>query len=347
MSRGVNFAKLNMSEINIDDIKTDNVMLGSNENIDEMINTLSKFIDYYNASQALNLEYSRLTPSISNSDVFNVSLKRKTKCPSLKLLDPYSIWKMITSKTMTTKFGGLINSEDVEQYKEFVISTFGIDDIARKVCEKVGFLNGEFEPEDMFDVVGFCKRYNSHQNIKLLKDLFSLQPAIVDEIATDDIRTYDNGMPIRGNKNKDLTAILSNAEYTEYSLTESSYIKHLYRTKTLLDNLTGAQLKDPKEVAKYKELIRKLEDGSAMMTIKEILSLEKSLSIADNPSLYKEFSEIMLRLSKRPKTSSNKNISWRKIAQSATEDEGTIIRSLYHEWWDRYLNVMAKIAAQE
>jgi hypothetical protein len=55
----------------------------------------------------------------------------------------------------------------------------------------------------------------------------------------------------------------------------------------------------------------------------------------------------MLRLSKKVRTASNKNISWRKIAQSVTEDESTIIRSLYHEWWDRYLNVMAKIAAQE
>ena len=38
-------------------------------------------------------------------------------------------------------------------------------------------------------------------------------------------------------------------------------------------------------------------------------------------------------------------ISWRKIAQSATDDEGTIIRSLYHKWWEQYLNVMAKLAS--
>ena len=351
MSRGVKQARLDVSEIDFDAINNELIVAGANENVQEMINTLSKFIDYYNASQILNLEYSKLTPSISNSEVFNISLGYKTKSLSLKLLDPYSMWRMVNSKSMTTKFGGPIDSENIDQYREFIISTFGIADIAKKVCEKVGFTNGEFAPADMFNIAGFCKRYKSHPKIKNFKDLFSLKSVALDEdddikIYGDDIETYSNGMPICSGKTKDLTSIISNAEYGEYSLGQSSYIKHLYRTKTLLNNLTGAQLKDPKEVAKYKELIRNLEDGTATMSLKDLVSLEISLRL-DNPSLFKEFSEIMFRLSKRPKTSSDNNISWRKIAQSATDDEGTIIRSLYHEWWDRYLNVMAKIAAQE
>ena len=37
-----------------------------------------------------------------------------------------------------------------------------------------------------------------------------------------------------------------------------------------------------------------------------------------------------------------KDLSWRKIAQSATDDDGTIITSLYHRWWDAYLKTLAK-----
>ena len=350
--RGIKEAKLDISEADIDDIKSEFILREKSENIHNMINVLSKFVDYYNASQILNLEYSRLTPSISNADVFNVSMEDNSKSVSLKLLDPFSMWKMVHSKSMLKKFGGPIDSDDVDKYRGFIISTFGIADIAQKVCEKVGFTKGEFSPEDMFDVVGFCNRYSSHPKIKIFKDLFSLQSVVENDEDiikkyTGDVTAYLNGMPVRGNKNKDLAAILRNAEYSEYSLGDASYIKHLYRTKTLLDNLTAEQRNNPEEVAKYREYIRNLEDGTATMTLKELMSLEGSLSRGSNPSLYKEFTEIMLRLSKKARTASNKNISWRKIAQSVTEDESTIIRSLYHEWWDRYLNVMAEIAAQE
>ena len=38
----------------------------------------------------------------------------------------------------------------------------------------------------------------------------------------------------------------------------------------------------------------------------------------------------------------SREISGRKIAQIQTDEDGTIIRSLYDRWWDAYLKIVAK-----
>jgi hypothetical protein len=107
-----------------------------------------------------------------------------------------------------------------------------------------------------------------------------------------------------------------------------------------------------------RERNRQLESGETTLSMDDLLSLAtgSGLGRKDSPFTWSDYRALIreIQISMRrvvanlqgSKTKTAfKSFSWRKIAQTATDDQGTMIRSLYHEWWKNYLNIMAKLAS--
>jgi hypothetical protein len=423
-------ARLNSETISL--IFSDGSFKDSAESI---VSKASELVDLYNASQTLNSIYLNLQPSLGTAKSINLSTGEAEKSLTINLLDPYSLWSIVSNPAMTTRFGGPINPEDIDDYKSFIIATFGLQDIVRGIVSSTGIDASTFKEDNLFDLAGFYnKRLNSlggdpDSPLVSFAKLFNLSLA-------DDKRanTYINGYPISLSESGKIEEIVSSAETSNFIIDPSSYIEHPYRLETSLYELTESEILKIKNKLKesvdrskveedildekldgeslslrekkrsesslaanaagkkfienkYNKIIKekaeiiiegmiselmikneviaetlarneRMQRGEEVMTLKELDTLSRKFGTERpnspfNWSDYRALSmEINANLRKivanlynpQAKTAFN-IISWRKIAQSATDDEGTMIRSLYHKWWEQYLNVMAKLAS--
>ena len=417
---GVFKAKLNFELIQnaIGKVSKDQILLGFPMEKD-IFQNISQLVDYYNASQILNNIYNKQQPTLITADSINLKKGNKSKSLALSLLDPYSLWKIITNPVMSSRFGGPIKSENIELYKSFVIQIFGLKDIVDGVIEDTGFSPSDFKEEDLFDLSGFYTKYYKSKSftednaLKRFADLFKLDIKRDDQ--GNEAKSYINGHPINtNNSSADLQKIISKSQISGFLVDKNSYIEHPYRFMNSLDDITDSELKNirkrlEKEINKIdlKELVFKerieeiknlepgknradiidnmvkekfntllseamrndptikaaferndaLENGQQTLSIKELISLATGSGInrgisGFNISDYRTLSmEVNANLSRiianlySPQTKKAENsISWRKIAQHFSDDDGTMIMSLYRQWWDGYLNTMAKIA---
>ena len=332
--------------------------------INELMARLVRLVDLYNASQILNLEYSKLRPQLNMVNSIDLSNDSEIKSLSLKVLDPFSLWKMITNPAMSTDFGGPINPANVEDYKAFVISAFGINELLGKVCDETTLTTNRISAEDLFDLPEFCKRYISEYGkdaaITKFIDMFHLE---LDD--TGAVKTYINGYPMIFAHSTKLEEITSSLNVKQFELHESSYVEHLCRTKTMFETLTAKDMKDPARLAALKERIIALQNGTESSTLDELLSLVNSIKKEAQrysgggksaPKRAGDMEALRVALVKianrayfgpaRPLSSkAQKSISWRKIAQDAT-DEGSImeLRGLYDVLQQQILNIMASMA---
>jgi len=379
----------------------------SSISVEEFLYKLSILCDFYNASKKLNKTYLELKPILDSCPAINLSKKDAKLSKSgiaqralmMRLLDPYSLWMMVNNPTMRAEFGGPINSEDVDDYKEFIISMFGVENIRSYVLEKTGLLEQEFRVDDLFDLPSFYKKSkekdSSSKNVEKLKKLKEIFKFKTDE---DEKRlvTHRFGFPVFETKfNEELTKFLGSIETSEYSVHPESYVEYPAKLTHSLDDLTEVQIKqiskeadnDAKDL--YEEVTREISSAnpkiskkdlakmvsshpkiikrkaefisnhpiilesrrraSALKEGEEVLSIDRMISLAiakfstERPMLLaQEIIRIVKELWSSPTKKISGNISRRKIAQIRTDDDGTIIRSLYHKWWDAYLKIVAK-----
>lgn len=430
LESGTSRARLNSETISL--IFSDGSFKGSRENI---ISKASELVDFYNASQALNSIYLNLQPSLGTANSINLSTGQAEKSLAINLLDPYSLWSIISNPAMTTRFGGPIDPEDINDYKSFVIATFGLQDIVKGIVGSTGIDASTFKEDDLFDLAGFYNKSLRSKGGSPDSSLVSF--AKLFNLSLDDnnrAKTYINGYPVSLGDTGKVEEIISSAETSNFIIDQSSYIEHPYRLETSLYELTESEilkiknklkesvdsskveedildekldseslsLREKKRAElslaanaagkksienKYNKIIKekaeiiiegmiselmikneviaetfarneRMQRGEDVMTLKELDTFSRKfgterLNSPFNWSDYRALSmEINANLRKivanlyNPQTKTALDfISWRKIAQSATDDDGTIIRSLYHKWWEQYLNVMAKLAS--
>lgn len=332
--------------------------------INELMTKLVRLVDLYNAAQVLNLEYSKLRPQLNMVNSIDLSNNSEIKSLSLKVLDPFSLWKMITNPAMSTDFGGPINPANVEDYKAFVISAFGINELLGKVCDETTLTTNRISAEDLFDLPGFCERYISKYSkdaaITRFIDMFHLE---LDD--TGAVKTYINGYPMIFAHSGKLEEMTSSLNTKQFELHESSYVEHLCRTKTMFESLTAKDMKDPTKLAALKERIIALQNGTESSTLDELLSLVTSIKneaqrySAGGKSAPKKAGDMealriaLLKIANRayfgtsrPLSSrAQKSLSWRKIAQDATNDDSIMeLRGLYDALQQQILNIMATMA---
>lgn len=404
----------------------------------EFLSKSSLLVDYYNASQILNSNYLKMRPSLSIAKSINVATRKPTESMAMNLLDPYSLWAIVSNPVMTTRFGGPIDSNHIDDYKEFIISIFGLRDIVSGVIEKTGLNPVSFKEDDLFDLSGFYNRY--------LKKIGGSPDAPITKFATlfglkigesNTAESYINGYPMVGKRNPELGSIVSSSEISELLLDSSSYIEHPWRFEHSLSTITADKISDIKKAIiknidsdkikeieenvwsekseqeplslmermnqelmsksklgdrksieeKYRKIVKQivqekidaivssemiknkdissalernkaLENGEDVVTLEEIWSLSRGsgtirkdspFSWSDYRALYMEINhnlrKIIASLNAPEVKKATNLISWRKIAQSATDEQGNMIRSLYHKWWEQYLNIMAKLAS--
>jgi hypothetical protein len=130
--------------------------------ITTFVEKLGLFCDLYNSAQRLNKMYSDLKPLIESVPALNlaekktqrtVGEKKKSRAACIRLLDPYSMWMMISNPAMHTTFGGQIDPDDIEDYKSFITSTFGLQDFVDSVCSEFKIKQGLFTINDLFNLL--------------------------------------------------------------------------------------------------------------------------------------------------------------------------------------------------
>lgn len=418
---GSSRASLNMNNINFALSKP--LYEEMNFSKEDLLSNLVMLTDYYNASQILNFTYLDLRPTLVTASSTDLRKGRADRSLAISLLDPYSLWAIVSNPAMTTRFGGPIDPDYIDDYKSFIIQTFGLEDIASGVIKKTGLKPSSFKVEDLFDLAGFYNRYYKKNNDEADQPLINfaklfnlnIDMNVYNKLGT--ANTYINGYPICTNPSSGLKEVVESAETSNIVVDSSSYIEHPYRFESSLSSLTDSLLNDLKKKidknkdnlireikkdlsadiseinksnlsagekkSKIKELVsneyesrkaellskadpvvsarernRQLESGEITLSIDELFSLatgsgiirkDSPFSWSDYRALIREIQRSMRRVvanlqGSKTKTAS-KTISWRKIAQTATDDQGTMIRSLYHEWWKDYLNIMAKLAS--
>jgi hypothetical protein len=403
---------------------------------EEFLSKSGQLVDYFNASQILNHNYANLSPSLSSAASKNLETKTSKQSLAINLLDPYSLWAIVSNPMMTNRFGGPIDPKDIEDYKSFIISTFGLREIASGIINKTGLNPVRFKEEDLFDLSGFYERYvKSFQKDQAITKFATLFGLSINEI--NQVESYINGLPILSGNSKEMEEIVSSAEPSELLIHPSSYIEHPWRFENSLSYLNQTELvKLRKNIAKtintteiesdvwnaetedqpislisrmrneisslppgskkkdidaikerYKIEVEKIverkkedliasimqkeesisnamarneriKNGEEVLTLNDLWSLSRGsgttrkdspLKGSDYYALAREATsglrENLARLYATGAKKAMKLISWRKIAQSATDEEGNMIRSLYHKWWEQYLNVMAKLAS--
>lgn len=375
--------------------------------IEEYLQKLNILCDFYNAAKKLNKIYMEQKPLLDSCSAINLA-KKDTKLSKsglsqkalmIRLLDPYSLWAMISNPAMRTDFGGPINSDDIDDYKQFIISMFGLENLRSYVLEKTGFSENEFKVEDLFDLSSFYKKFKektgSSKNADKLEKLIGVFKLKVEE-DSGELVTHRFGVPVFETKsNEELSRFLKSMETSEYSVHPDSYVEYPAKLSNSLDDLTEAQIKqilkeadnDAKDL--YQEVAREISSAnpkvskrdlakmvssdsrivkrkmefvsnhpiilesrrkaSAIRDGEEILSLDRMVSLAvsrfstERPKLLsQEIIRIVKELWTSPTKKISREISRRKIAQIQTDDDGTIIRSLYHKWWDAYLKIVAQ-----
>lgn len=394
--------------------------------LDEFLDKLTSLCDFYNASQKLNKRYKELQPLLDSTSAINLAKKSKNKedktalgqrALMIRLLDPYSLWMMVNNPAMRANFGGPINSDDVDDYKEFIISTFGLEGFRRSIVEKTGFLDSDIKIDDIFDIHALHKRFvgksKYKDQLRALVGLFKLQ---VDE--NDSLVTHRFNMPVIESSSAALEECLKTIELSEYSVHPSSYLEYPAKLSHSLDDLTDGEIKDilkkaddaaeevtlrvraeliasnpeltpeyikknfkndperlkielnglsekiKRLVSSHPEVVRKKQEfisnsvaiqdsrrrAAAINSGERVLSLDDmfKLSRPDSSSIERprllaaEGVRIFRELWTSPTKKFSREISGRKIAQIQTDEDGTIIRSLYDRWWDAYLKIVAK-----
>ena len=336
-----------------------------NTQINELTTNLVRLVDLYNASQVLNLECSKLRPQLNTVNSIDLSTREESKSLSLKLLDPFSLWKMITNPAMSSDFGGPINPANIEDYKALVVSAFGINDLLGKVCDETTLSTNDISTEDLFDMPGFCARYISKRGkdsaITKFIAMFSLQ-------AADDgsVKTYVNGYPMIFEHSGKLEAIMASLESKQFELHESSYVEHICRTRSMFESMTAKDMKDPAKLRALKDRIIALQNGTESTSIDELVSLVNDLKLGakrysaggKDPSARRAGDMEALRIAlldvankayygvARPLARKAQiSLSWRKIAQGADDDDSSIeLRGLYDGLQQQILNIMALMA---
>jgi len=356
--------------------------------------------DFFNSAQRLNKLYEQQKPILSSVSAINLAKKQaspkkkeeKQSAFCIKMLDPYTLWMMINNPIMQSNFGGPINPEDIDDYKNFIISTFGLERLKDQVLEATGFDESEFKVNDLFNLIEF---YNKNLPIsknqeKLLKfsKLFKFN---IDD--SGQVASYRFGIPASKEFSSSLLKMMNSLEFSEYAVDPNSYLEYPVMLRSSLDDIGETEIKKivadaekkvqgmiseikkevqaktegmPKEVVEEEirreimrvktelivnhpdllELRRKmasLSTGEKVLSIQDIISFATKKTSIERPRLLaQEGLRIVRDLWSSPTKKISKNISWRKIAQSATDDDGTIVRSLYHRWWAAYLDILAK-----
>jgi hypothetical protein len=433
---GSSRASLNMGNINLALSKP--LYEEINFSKQDLLSNLGVLIDYYNASQILNSTYLDLRPTLVLAPSINIKEGRiNDKSLAISLLDPYSLWAIVSNPMMTTRFGGPIDPDYIDDYKSFIVQTFGLKDMASGVIKKTGLNPSSFKVEDLFDLAGFYNRYykknNDEADQPLLNfaKLFNLNIDLNIYSKPGTANTYINGYPISTSPPPGLKEVVGSAEISNIVVHPDSYIEHPYRfesslsaiSDSLIDKLksdidkkykvslteeirkemnveerenldileirksnlsTSEKKSKRKEVEdRYEKLVndeyelrreellskedpivsarernRQLEGGETTLSMDDLVSLaigsgvhrkDSPFTWSDYRALIREIQISMRRVVANLQGSKTKtafkSISWRKIAQTATDDQGTMIRSLYHEWWKNYLNIMAKLAS--
>ncbi len=372
----------------------------SNITLQAFMEKLGLLCDLYNAAQKVNKIYMEQTPMIDSVSAINLADKKsagkQTKKTSqqafcLRLLDPYSIWSMLNNPAMHTTFGGPINPDDIDSYKEFVKSTFGLQDIVSAVHSETKIAENLFTVEDLFDLPGFFLRSkNVNEDIlKKVAEFFNLQ---LDE--NNNVETHMLGTPkASAVKNKKISGVIESCQTSDYAVHPDSHVIYPAKLTHSLNDLTNsalnAILKEARnkvkqmrgdveeritsesvgltseeinqkilnelkrltieEVMNHKDVLESRRKAAALNSGEEVLSIDsivKASTSVPNIQRPNELIEETLKIFRDLWTSDTKKIgkdlSWRKIAQSATDDDGTIITSLYRRWWEAYLNTIAK-----
>jgi hypothetical protein len=444
-------ASLNMDNINL---ALSRMEYGEyNFSKENLLSNLATLTDYYNASQILNSKYLELQPTLVLANSVKVGAESYSgessggKSLAISLLDPYSLWAIVSNPAMRKRFGGPIDQDDIDDYKSFIIQTFGLDDIVSGVINKTGIKASSFKVADLFDLVGFYNRsYKESGNqadpsLVQFAKLFNLS-VDYDEDKFGLAKTYINGYPICTKPPAGLKEIVESAGSCNFVVDSSSYIEHPYRLEQALASITDSTIKefmkklnkslesntalleklradildekqdldtpslkerlerelsetrnsrlltDAKKKSKIKEIEKKyeseiedllsqkldairseellkqdfvinalqmnedLESGKITLDMDALHSMatgyrSRGAKRSKYYDLGRETARIISNLFRRETKATFNLISWRKIAQTATDNQGTMIRSLYHEWWEQYLNVMAKLASQE
>ena len=381
--------------------------------IETFVEKLGLFCDLYNAAQKLNKMYLDLKPLIDSIPAINLAEKKtqrtvgekgSQRAACIRLLDPYSIWMMINNPAMHTTFGGQINPEDIDDYKSFIISTFGLQDFVDSICSDFKISQNLFTVDDLFDLPRFFEKKQTKDKIEEntrieLANFFNIE---LNENGI--INTYRLGIPKRSNiTRKGISESLASCQLSDYVVDKNSYLTYPAKISNSINDITDVKLNEIfKNVNKkieemspeIEQRIREESVGLSEAEIKEKISIEKKrLRIKEvnnseeilesrrravalnsgeeiapfNTISYDSGKKILGMVyladsedSKRVRTLTDetlaifrdlwasetkkvgKDLSWRKIAQSATDDDGTIIASLYRRWWEAYLKTLAK-----
>lgn len=371
--------------------------------ITTFVEKLGLFCDLYNSAQRLNKMYSDLKPLIESVPALNlaekktqrtVGEKKKSRAACIRLLDPYSMWMMISNPAMHTTFGGQIDPDDIEDYKSFITSTFGLQDFVDSVCSEFKIKQGLFTINDLFNLPGFFEKKQTKDNISeaTIKEIAKFFNIELTEYGV--INTHRLGIPKQSTKKQTrISEVIGSCQVSDYSVHKDSYLTYPTRLVHSLSDLPNSTLnKIIKEANdKIKKMKKEIEEritlesrGLSKVEIEErILSEIKRLTIEEVnnnqeilesrrraaalnsgeevASIYemanlasastdsarpKELLDETLAIFRDLWTSETKKVgkdlSWRKIAQTTTDNDGTIIASLYRRWWEAYLKTLAK-----
>lgn len=133
----------------------------------------------------------------------------------------------------------------------------------------------------------------------------------------------------------------------------------------MFESMTAKDMKDPAKLAALRNRIIALQNGSESSTLDELLSLVDSIKkeaqrySAGGKSAPKKAGDMealriaLLKIANRAyfgtsrplSSKAQKSISWRKIAQDATNDDSIMqLRGLYDALQQQILNIMATMA---
>lgn len=372
--------------------------------ITTFIEKLGLFCDLYNAAQKLNKMYSDLRPLIDSVPAINLAekktqrtvgeKKKQGRAACIRLLDPYSMWMIINNPAMSTSFGGKINSEDIEDYKSFIISTFGLQDLVDSVCSEFKIQQNLFTIDDLFNLPSFFEKKQTKEKIgeKVREEMARFFNVDLNEHGV--VNTHRLGIPRQSAKKQTrVSEVIGSCQTSDYSVHRDSHIIYPARLTHSLSDLPNSTLnKIIKEANdKIKKMKKEIEEriiteseGLSKEEVEERISLEIKRLIIEEVNNNQEILESRRRaaalnsgeeissiydMSNIPNSSTDvirpkelldetlaifrdlwtsetkkvgKDLSWRKIAQSTTDDDGTIIASLYRRWWEAYLKTLAK-----
>jgi hypothetical protein len=204
---------------------------------------------------------------------------------------------------MTTRFGGPINPEDINDYKSFVIATFGLQDIVKGIVGSTGIDASTFKEDDLFDLAGFYNKSLKSKGGDPDSSLVSF--AKLFNLSLDDsnrAKTYINGYPVSLGDTGKMEEIISSAETSNFIIDQSSYIEHPYRLETSLYELTESEilkiknkLKESVDRSKVEEdiLDEKLDNESLSLREKKRSELSLAANAASKKSIESKYNKII------------------------------------------------------